>query len=162
MGHGSAEFNRRLLAGTLIVGAALGFLASVAGIVMDLRSQGTVEVDSVVYAAVFAFAFTVGLWLWRGEPRGRRWGIVLYALQIPLLTVGRFQYDFYNGVRIPLVHTLGDFSITLGFGASAELAWAQAPAANVLGIDLFAVSALIFLLTMHRLAPPTETAGVGA
>jgi hypothetical protein len=94
---------------------------------------------------VFAWGVCKGISLWRGKPSGYKWAKILFALQIPVFSLGRLSYEYSTGfsARIMIGHTNrhvgGDIGSSLNFLISPEaLGW-------MLGINLVAVAVLIYL-----------------
>jgi hypothetical protein len=79
----------RVFASLLMVGGLLG-IGSSAGLAYRLAPLSPIAIDDDAFIAVFAWSSVVGLRLWQGDPRGTRWAIALYALQIPALEIHGF------------------------------------------------------------------------
>jgi hypothetical protein len=89
----------------------------------------------------------VGVRLWRGREGALTWARVLYALQIPILTINGAEYEYFTGFSTPLLHGHGGTNFTLSFGASMSLAFNPNASSTsyVVGANLVAVVALFVL-----------------
>jgi hypothetical protein len=100
----------------------------------------------VAFLLLFIWSVIAGIRLWRGEPKGWRWATILFALQVPVLTVPGLSYEFYTGLALKIVG--GDVATNVGldFGANANFYLGTEITGLVYGVNLVAVAALIHLL----------------
>ena len=127
------------------------------GIVMILLeglqtpSQQSVNVFcAIVFAAVFGLCVLVGVRLWGGKPGGVRWAKILFAAQIPILSIPHyFAYEFYSGLTIRFmleqIDTILEFGFSFYFGAGMQFIISPEIQNLTLGINLVAVIVLLYL-----------------
>jgi hypothetical protein len=145
----------RFLAALLIVGGLFGaaiFLYPIGRILYDANRgvqpiQWVSLLPLVVLLALFAWSAIVGVRLWRRESRGWRWAAILFAMQVPILTVPELRYEYYTGIAIEFMggHAANRLSLELGSAASVLLGGRISD--PIYGINLFALVAVIYLLT---------------
>jgi hypothetical protein len=84
--------------------------------------------------------------LWRGEPKGWKASTILFALQVPILTIPGLGYEFYTGIALKIV--AGDVAHMFGFnlGASIDLNVGSDVTGFILGVNVVAIAAVIYLL----------------
>lgn len=104
----------------------------------------------VGFVVLFSWTTLTGLRLWRNEERGWRWAKILYAAQIPVLTVPGFSYEYYTGIAIKLMGGQADNFLNLGLGASANLYLDTRITGLIYGVNVFAVLALVYLVMKSR------------
>ena len=139
----------RFLAALLVAGGVLGI-----GIAFWLGYR-FVQVHWVyillagAFFALFLWACVTGVRLWRGNARGWKWAAILYASQIPVLTVPGLRYAWYTGLSLKLAGGNVVRAFSFDFGAAADFYLDTKITDVVYGINLFAIFALSYLLT-HR------------
>lgn len=103
-----------------------------------------------LFLAVFIWSAIAGVRLWRGEAQGWKWATILFAMQIPVLTVPGFSYEFYTGLALRLVG--GDVQNVFSFslGANANIYLGTSITGLVYGINVLAVAALMYLILRRR------------
>lgn len=146
----SVTWNLRVPAFLLIAGGALGV-----GACLGLAFPRALDhPSSVAILLVFLFLYGMSVWtgidLWRGRPRGIRWGKFLFAAQIPLLSVSGFSYKFTTGLSagLALIFHPGKIQLHLPFyiGSSFELNLGTAVPQALVGFNGVAVMAVILLM----------------
>ena len=153
------DYGVRSLAFILEVGGLLGiFIAIYLGYTLA-QQQWVLVVIAVVFLGVFAWTLLTGTRLWRGDPRGKKWAKILYAAQIPILTVPGFTYEYYTGLLIGVVGGRVQSNLKLEFGAGLTLYFATRISDLVYGINLFAVAAFVYLVIRLRANPAMQSAG---
>jgi hypothetical protein len=92
----------RLLAALLVVGGVLGVgLAFWMGY-RFVQVHWVYILLVAAFLALFVWCVMAGVRLWRGEAKGWKWATILFALQIPVLTVPGLTYEFYTGLALTL------------------------------------------------------------
>lgn len=141
----------KVLSLLLIVGGAAGVLAGLWGDAQTLRQTGfrpSANLSIVaVFILVFGWSVWVGAWLWRGKPQGYRWAKVLFAAQIPIITVPGFSFSLSTGLALnvildlspPILHFNFQLESAMRFLISGEIANA------LVGVNLAAILALAYL-----------------
>jgi hypothetical protein len=141
----------KLIALLLILGGGAGLTIALWA---DAISTSTVHIGFIASAVVlFAWSIWAGIDLWKGTRRGYIASKVLFALQIPFVTFPGFAYQFYIGSILSLSFNntppakLG-FDFQLGSAINFQL---SSEIENfVLGVNLIAVVALIYLMRLSR------------
>ncbi len=143
----AAPANRavRIFALLLIIGGLIGIGSSA---VLAYRFAPLhLPIAGAAFIAVFAWSSVVGLRLWRGDPRGTKWAIALYALQIPALEIHGFKYDYFTGAAILMLHNPGGSPVALDFGADMALMFNGDSGGFVLGVNIIAIAACAVIAT---------------
>ena len=116
-----------------------------------LRPDASFFSFSVAIAGIFILLYGWAIWtgidLWRGRPQALTWALVLFAIQIPTVTVPGFTYEFHTGfiVRI-LFNAAGRLGFDFNLGSSFMFYISSSIQGIVLGINLVAMLAFIYLL----------------
>src|SRR5215510_9955776 len=99
----------KLLSLMLIVGGIYGVIFAIWFVVQTLR-QGNAIVPAgfgLLFIAVFVWSALKGRDLWKGRPAGYKWAKILFAVQIPLISVPGLSYWFYTGLTVWLMVQYG-------------------------------------------------------
>ena len=135
----------RFLALILAVGGVLG-IGIVLWMAYQFLQQHWVYIFLVAaFMAVFVWTTITGVRLWRGDPRGWKWALILFIAQIPILTVPGFSYEFSVGFAIKVVGRNAALSFPFGLGTSINVYLDTAITDLVYGVNLFALAAAIYL-----------------
>jgi MFS family permease len=155
----------RFFAAILITGGILGIFSAALLGAYFLNAQGWPILLLVAGGiALFAWAIFTGFRLWQGTPYGRRWGIILFASQIPIIALYPTpQYQWFTGIQFSPILQLGDSFIKGGIeiGAGTYLfAIAQFCAnitypntggtASIIGVNIFAIIAVLLLIRANK------------
>ena len=140
----------RFFALLLIIGGVLGMGLSIYMAYTYLQQHWIYLLLVLGLFVVFGWSALTGVRLWRDQPRGWKWAKILYAAQIPVLTVPGLDYEYYTGIAIKLLGGEADNVFEFGLGASATLYLDTGVTGLVYGVNLFAVIALIYLLSRAR------------
>jgi hypothetical protein len=139
----------RVFASLLIVGGLIG-MGSSAILVYRFATLSLIAVNAAAFIALFAWSSVIGLRLWRGDPRGTRWAIALYALQIPAFEIHGFKYNYFTGVAILILHNPNGSPVALDLGADMALLFDGGSRGLVLGVNLIAITACAVIATSER------------
>jgi hypothetical protein len=144
------RFFAAMLIGGGIVGTTVVLIMGIRLIPQNLLSI----LPMAALAALFAWSALTGVRLWQGTPYGRKWAPILYASQIPILSVPGLRYQWFTGAKFgPLLRFSDgatDASITANIGANGQFYFGSAAPEIVLGINLFALVALVLLVRANR------------
>jgi len=157
----TVSWGLRVLACLLMLGGVLGIGLAFLMAYQFLQVHWIYLVFVAAFLALFAWSALTGLRLWRGERRGWKWATILFAMQIPVLTVPGLAYEYYTGLAIKLIGGRADTSFSLGLGANAQLYLDTRITDLVYGVNLFALGAVIYLLMKRpgRQAQPIAPTG---
>lgn len=97
-------------------------------------------------AALFVWSVNAGVRLWRGEPKGWKWATILFALQVPILTVPGLSYEFFTGLAVKIVGGGPELNFAFNFGANANFYLSTETTGLLYGVNVVAILALIYLL----------------
>jgi hypothetical protein len=153
-GAGPERNVRRFFAAMLMLGGVAG-VAIFVYMFVQFYAQGaaTLLVLTLLFA-LFVWAIYVGWRLWQGTPYGRRWGVIAFATQIPVIAVPGFQCQWFTGGQIAPTFVMQGGSINmnlaLNVGANGTFYLGSGDVAFALGANLFAVAAVIFLVRWKR------------
>ena len=148
----AARANRavRVFASLLMVGGLIGVGSSAVLAYRAAPLRPLIAVDTAAFIALFTCTSVVGLRLWRGDPRGTKWAIALYALQIPSLEVHGLKYDYFTGIALLVLHNPGGSPVALDFGADMALMFDGESGGFVLGMNVIAIAACAVIATSGR------------
>src|SRR5262245_37982892 len=94
----------KFIAFLLVAGGLLGIVASVQMTIHFAHEQHLYRVVvAVISLAIFVWCSLKGIDLWQGKPSGYRWAKVLFALQIPVICISRFTYEFSTGLSARII-----------------------------------------------------------
>lgn len=135
----------RLLSVILAGGGFLGIGTSALLAGKLLRSHWVYIFVVAALMAVYAWAVYNGIRLWRGNRRGLHWATILYASQIPILTLPGFTYEWYTGPTIKLLGGHVKSVISFALGASINFFVDTQINETIYGVNLFALAAFAYL-----------------
>ncbi|HET6841419.1 MAG TPA: hypothetical protein VFK06_06990 [Candidatus Angelobacter sp.] len=122
----------------------------------------------VVFAIIFALCIWTGVDLWRGRPRALNWARVLFALQIPAITIPGFAYQFYTGMLLLAYWNNGEGKLGADFELASSFTFTISSRIedSIFGVNLIALAALICLLCVSskttQQSPVTAQSAVGS
>ena len=140
----------RFFAAMLIGGGIAGIaIAAIVGIKI-IQQNGLLIIPMAALAVLFAWAIYIGVRLWQGTPYGRKWAPILFASQIPVLSLPGFKFQWFTGAELGAALQFGGSSTRLGFsanlGANGQFFFGTGVTESVVGVNLFAVVALVLLV----------------
>ena len=141
-------------------------IGGIAGIAVSLWVEaGTYALSRLAFISLFFLAFSwcvwVGIDLWRGKPRGYKWAKVLFILQIPNISFPGFAYQFYAGLMLCLSFSreaASMLNIEFQLGSSIKTLISSKIEDLVVGVNLVAIAALIYLIKVSPQRIPLEAA----
>jgi hypothetical protein len=160
------QYNKtiRFFAATLMVGGIHGVMvAGITGIEVlktSLITQSWLPMlPACALVALFAWVVFTGLRLWQGTPYGRKWATIVFASQIPVLSLPGFRYAWHTGAEFSTISGLGSGSFADSISAyimSSGCDFYVGTGANpiAIGVNLFAVIALILLINANNSFKP--------
>lgn len=144
----------RFLAAVLMAGGLLGaviFLYVLGNVIvhLDLHTHPLEWISLTIVAflfALFVWSAIVGVRLWRRESRGWKWATILFAMQIPVLTVSGLHYEYHTGIALDVIggHVADRFAAQ--FGSQGSILLTPGSTDLIYGVNLFAVAAVVYLL----------------
>ncbi len=140
----------KLLALCMIVGGAVITLAMVGMISQILNIPLSLGVFIIVFIAIWHIL--KGIDLWKGKKSGYKWAKILFATQIPIISVPGLMYNLFTGISIGLVFGNATISFTQGIGGGFHFSLSPEINQHYFGINLFAVIALVYLFIRQRKA----------
>src|ERR1043165_800453 len=126
---------------------ALGGAAGIGVFVWALSKARTGFLVAVSCALIFCWATWTGVELWRNKPRAYKSAMILFGLQIPIVSIPEFSYQFYTGLLF-LVSFSSPANIGVEFHAASKIGVGIASGAEdvLVGINVIAVAALMWLI----------------
>ena len=140
----------KFLALLLAVGGVLGVAITVYMAYTFLQQHWVYIVLVAAFAALFVWTALTGVRLWRNEARGWKWAKILFAAQIPVLTVPGLSYEYYAGIAIKIIGGEVDSYFNVGLGANANFYLGTSITGLVYGVNIFALLALLYLFVKSR------------
>ncbi|MGP1667656.1 MAG: hypothetical protein ACTS5I_17505 [Rhodanobacter sp.] len=141
--------------GAMLVGGGVVGVAMVMILSLKLFPQGLLLLVPLAgLTALFAWAAFTGIRLWQGTPYGRRWAPVLFASQIPVFSLQGIRYQWFTGAELSSTVQLGTDGLPLGLsanmGANGQFFFGNEAVELFIGLNLFAVVALVLLLRANN------------
>ena len=145
----------RLISVLLIVGGIVGIVVVV---ILDTRllTSGSGRFFSPgvaiggLFIVLFGWAVWTGIDLWRGRRQAVTWAIILFAMQVPSLTIPGFSYEFYTGIVIQVLFGSSGLNFAFNFGSSFDFHILGSLPGFVFGINLVAIAILIYLVRARK------------
>jgi hypothetical protein len=145
----------RGLAFLLMVGGALGIGVSLYMAALLLRTQLIASFIAWPLVLLFVWSILTGFHLWRGQSSGRRWATILFAMQIPILTVPGFSYEYYTGLSVKVIGGHVDKPVSFSLGSNGNLQVFDPRVTDfAYGLNLFGLAATAYLVTRRRNSIP--------
>jgi uncharacterized membrane protein len=143
----------------LLGGGLLGLLGAVMMAIQAFqRHQGLRIVSAVLGGVLFGWSIIAGIALWQATRRGFKWAKILFALQIPIFSLGHCVYEFstFLGLRVEIGNTTRHLGADIG--SSSNIYWLPQPAGFLLGVNVVAVLVLLYLVwASNRPSQPTKS-----
>jgi hypothetical protein len=145
----------------LIISAVLGIYLAAYGAanIVKLGLLLPLGFPSAFVASLFAISvwnIMKGIDLWKGKPKGYMWGKILFGLQTPIVCVPGFWYEYSPVLNIRLLLDPAGMGITYAPGPTFGLRFSQDMQCTTIGINLVALAALIYLVSISRPNKPLE------
>lgn len=141
----------RGLALLLLVGGALGVGLSLYMATVVLRSSLIAGLIALPVVLLFVGSMVAGLYLWRGRTRGRKWATILFAMQIPILTVPGFSYEYYTGLSVAVLGGHVDKAVSISLGSNGNLqVFDPRVTDSAYGVNLLGLAATAYLVARRR------------
>jgi len=139
-----------LLAGGGLLGLASVPIALVA-FPQQLLSQPPLKVAfGGFYLFLDGWCTWIGFDLWRGKSHALKWARIIFALQIPYVTVPGFSYLFQTaGVTVQLFFSSHGYNLKLGSYISIFVS--PLIEGYAFGVNIVAIAALIYLTRLQSL-----------
>jgi hypothetical protein len=138
----------------LVIGGVWG-IGIACWIDIGLVNSGRIFSQSMAIAGAFivlsGWAAWTGRDMWLGYRRALPMAQILFALQIPLLRIPGFFYEFHTGVMWSILIMSGPrFTLGSNLGSSFNFYISPETEYIAIGINLFAVFMLIYLMRLSR------------
>jgi hypothetical protein len=141
----------RFLAFLLVVGGTVGIGVSLYLAVLLIRLQWITGLIAAALVLLFAWSMLTGFRLWRGQRRGLTWAAILFAMQIPILSIPGFSYEYYTGFSLKIMGGHVEKPVSISIGATGDLNVFDPLVTNTAyGLNLLALAATTYLLTRRR------------
>lgn len=147
------EIGPKFLAFLLTVGGVLGVGISVYLAYTFVQQHWIYIVLAAAFGALFVWTTLTGIHLWQNKPRGWKWGKIVFAAQIPVLTVPGFSYEYYSGIAIKVLGGQADSHFKMEVGANANFYLDTRITDLMYGVNVFALLAFVYLLVKSRPNP---------
>jgi hypothetical protein len=104
-----------------------------------------------VFIILFGWSAWTGLELWRGRRQAIKFAQILFAIQIPVLTLPGFSYQFHTGFLVQIA-VLEGVRFNFGFHLGSAFNFYISPEVQglAIGINLVALFVLIYLIRTGR------------
>ena len=141
----------RVLAFMLLLGGVLGIGVSLYMVVLLFRTQWVHSLIAAPLVLLFAGSILTGFRLWRGRDSGRRWAIILFAMQIPILTVPGFSYEYYTAFSVKIIGGHVDKPVSVSVGSNGNLQVLDPRVTDsAYGLNLVGLAATAYLFARRR------------
>ena len=135
----------KFLAALLTLAGLIGAVTSASSSYGVARMHLGASAGLIAITLLFLFAALTGIRLWRSDPRGAKWASILFALQIPVMTLRHFDYEFFTGLTLKIVRAQGIWDSDFLMGSSLNLMFDEQPTSPRFGINVIALLALLLL-----------------
>jgi len=154
----TGKFGVRVVSLLLIAGGIVGLVTVIWSEISLLQQTGFRPSSMAAFfgagAVLFGFSTWTGVDLWRGKPSALRRAKVLFAAQIPYISLPGFVCQFFTGFMFTIFFNSASasrFGLAFRFGSYLRF-WISSAIENlVLGVNVVAVIVLIYLI---RVASP--------
>ena len=146
-----SSYVSKIIGVVLILGGLLGIAASVPAVIhFAHRHQVMRMLSAIVGIALFAWSIPTGVGVWRESARELKWAKILFALQVPVFSIGRLVYEYSNFLSLRIM--VGNTSRNFGgdIGSSSDFYQLPHSPGFILGINVFACIALLYLIGRSR------------
>lgn len=141
---GSMPAGVRILAVLLIAGGIIGIGLSIWMAILGMQ-QPVLAVFAVVFAAAFAFTAWQGVKLWKGTAGGYKWAKILFAAQIPSLSLGGLSYGFYTLLGFNIQAGSGVDVFDFNVGSALNIMYSPEAQPAYVGVNLIGLAAFAYL-----------------
>lgn len=139
---------RRIL-GVLTLGGSFLGLVLIAQHVLE-SPLGLNAILMVLFGALYGWGVVIGVRLLERSPAVETEANIYWALQLPVFYSGVLSYEFCSGAKITIsVSSSGVFNFFGKFGSEFQF-WLMTPTEFVVGINVFAIAALVVLGKIWR------------
>lgn len=145
-----ASIVEKALAVVLVVGGVVGVGLAIWMGVQFIPAHWVYSLFVAAFLVLFVGSGIAGVLLWRGKANGRKWSTILFAMQIPVLTVPGMSYEIYTGLSIKAFGGDPGPSFAFNLGANANFYLDTNIASTIYGVNIFALGAFIYLLRAWR------------
>src|SRR5262245_39501852 len=149
--RGETKYGARIIAFFLLAGGMLGMLGSALTVYHSVQQHWVLAgVSGMLSTALFAWCIPAGAALWRTTPEGFKWAKLLFAMQVPVLSIARFSYEFSTFFSFRLM--IGNTTRHIGgdVGSSSNLNLLPQSFGFLFGINIVAVLILLYLIRSSR------------
>lgn len=150
VGESPSSTGEKVLAVVLVVGGAAGVGLAIWMGVQFISAHWVNSLFVAAFLVLFLGSGIAGVLLWRGRANGRKWSTILFAMQIPVLTVRGMSYEIYTGLSIKAFGGDPGPSFAFNLGANANFSLDPNIASTIYGVNIFALAAFIYLLRAWR------------
>ena len=143
-----------------MLGGVVGVILFVKVLIQAAQDGSLMGILNLLGVIIFVWSALTGLSLWLGKPGGYRWAKILFAAQIPIISVSGLQYWFYTGLNVWLTvsggvsNSVSFHNVGIGFnlGSSLSMWLGLHSAVYTVGINPVAIAILIFLSKVRPLS----------
>jgi hypothetical protein len=146
----------RIVALLLILGGALGVGLTI-WLDVNLLNSSQLSILSAamaiagVFICLFGWCVWTGIDLWRGRRKALKFAMILFAMQVPVITVPGFSYYLHTGFQLRLAMlTGGEFDAGFKLGSGFNLYISSDVQGLAIGVNLVALFVLIYLIRVAR------------
>lgn len=148
----------KLVALLLMVGGVVGIGV---GVWLDIKLLMSSQISAFsvttaiigVFILLYGWAVWTGIDLWKGRRRALTFAQILFGMQIPVLTIPGFSYEFHTGLTV-LITILSGLRLNFNFNIGSSFSFYISSQVHgvAIGINLVALLVLIYLIRISR--PP--------
>jgi len=152
----------RIAALMLIVGGVIGIGIGIYMGYQFLQQHWIYLVLAAAFLVVFVWSVITGIRLWKNDDRGWKWSKILFAAQIPIVTLPGCSYEYFTGAAFKVVSGNHEENFKLSLGATITAYLDTRITDVVLGVNIIAVVVLFYLLWQSRSNKPLKPAANAA
>jgi hypothetical protein len=148
------KYGARIVAFFLLAGGLLGLLGSLSAIYHSVqRHQFLTGISGIVSTALFVWCIPAGIAVWRTRLHGFKWAKLLFAIQVPVFSIGRFSFEFSTFFSFRVMIGNAARHIGANIGSSSNLNLLPQSLGFLFGINVVAVLILSYLIRASRVCP---------
>ena len=151
------NFGIKLIALVEIIGGLVGI-----GVTLFYGLQSELNillmVINIVFIGLYVYSLLAGIWLWRQQHKGLINSIILQSLQIPVIAIPYFTYEFFSGLSFKLGIEFGttmNIALNYAFELGSRWGFTLLPGASNIGLNINVI-ALLFLMSLLKLKDEIE------
>lgn len=147
----------RVIAAYEMIGGAIGVALTIFLTVAYFALVPSMAIIGFIFLLLFLLSCYAGYLLWKDEPNGFNFSLIIQALQIFQFKIpGILAYSFVAGIKLPLIfefdilNAKSSFETSIGFTSSFNFTIGPEDKVFLFGLNVVAVAALLYLFNARQ------------